>query len=121
MHLVLEDMARVTLPYYNNTIFKYRRPEIAHTKDLLCSSITRNVTTIGATMTIIEDFLSFLEAQTSTKNGIQSDTIEGIPDYTIRVQMMTDASAGILCQLRSESRSLEINDDITVPCIEGAN
>ena len=47
--------------------------------------------------------------------------IEGILDYTIRLRLMMDASTDILRQLRSESRSLEINDDITVPWIKGAN
>ena len=79
------------------------------------------MTTTGATVTIIQYFLSFLEGQTSTKYRIKSNTIEHISDYTIRLRMMLDTVAGILCQLRSEFGSLEIYDDIIVPGVKGTN
>ena len=120
-NLALINLAIMAFTNRDNAVFEDRRLEITKTKNILCSGITRHVTATSATVKIIEDFLNFLEGQTSTENGIHSDTIEGIPDYTIRLRLMTDASAGILLQLRSESRILEINDDITVPRIKGAN
>ena len=84
-HLSLINLAIMTFMNCNNAVFKDRRLEITSTKNILCSGITRHMTATGATVTIIEDFLSFLEGQTSTKNGIHSYTIEGIPDYTIRL------------------------------------
>ena len=75
----------MTFVNHDNAVLEDRRPKITSTKNLLCSGITRHVTATGATMTIIEDFISFLEGQTWTENGIHSDTIEGIPDYTIRL------------------------------------
>ena len=102
MHLVLEDLAHMTLSYCNNTVFKYRWPEIAYMKDLLCSSITGHVTATRATVTIIQSFLGFLEGQTSSEYGIDPNTIKSISNYTIRLLQMADSSAGILRQLRYE-------------------
>ena len=121
MHLTLINLEIMTFTNRDNVVFEDQRPEITSMKNILCCGITRHVIATGATMTIIEDFLSFLEGQTLMDNGIHSDTIEGIPDYTIRLRLMMDASADILRQLRYESRSMEINDDITIPWIEGDN
>ena len=120
-HLALINLALMTFMNRDNVVFEDRRPKITCTKNLLCSGITRHVTATGATVTIIEEFLSFLEGQTSTENGIHFNTIEGISNYTIRLQLMTDASADILCQLIFDSRSLEIKDYITIPWIDDEN
>ena len=69
-------------------------------KYFLNSSITRHVTATGTIVTIIQIFLGFLEIQTSSKYGIDSNMIESISNYTIRLQLMEDA--GILCQLISK-------------------
>ena len=121
MHLALEDLACVTLSYYNNTDFKYGWLEIACMKDPLCGTITRHVTAISATVRVIQNFLSFPEGYTSAEYGIKSNTIEGIYDNMIRLQLMPNAASSIFFQLRLKSRGLEIHDDITVPWIEGAN
>ena len=55
------------------------------------------------------------------ENRINSDAVECIFNYAIRLRMMADASTSILHQLRSEGISLNIYNDITVPRIEGAN
>ena len=38
-----------------------------------------------------------------------------------RLRLMADALVGILRQLKSKRRSLEIKDDITILWVEGAN
>ena len=118
---VLINLAIVTFTNCDNTVFENGRPKITSTKYLLCSSVTRHVSTTGANVTIIQYFLSFLEGQTSTEYRINLNAIERIYDYTIMLRVMLDTMKGILCQLRSEFGSLEIYDDITIPQVKGAN
>ena len=108
-HLALVDLAIMTFSNHDNAVLEDRRPEITNTKNLLCSGITRHVTATGATVTIIQSFLSLLESQTPAEKGINSDAVECISDYTIGLRLMTDASVSILHQLRSEGRSSEAN------------
>ena len=84
-HLALVNLEIVTLADNKNAVFKDSRPEISNTKNLLCIRIFRNVTTTGARVAIIEDFFSLLESQSSTENRINSDVVEGISDYAIRL------------------------------------
>ena len=79
------------------------------------------MTATGATVIIIQGFLGFLEGQTSAEYGIDSGAIERISNYMIRLRLMLYASAGIPRQLKSKGIILKIDDDITVPRIEGAN
>ena len=120
-HLVRIDLEIMALTDNNNAVFKDGGPEIPSTKNFMCSSISRHVTTIGTTVTIIQVLLSLLESQTLVKNGINSDAIECISDYAIGLRLMTDASANIFHKLRSEGRSLKIYDDIIILRIKGAN
>ena len=82
-HLALIDLEIMTFTNHDNALFEDRRPEITNTKNLLRSGITKNVTAIGTTMTIIQGFLGFLESKKSAEYGIHSDMIERISDYTI--------------------------------------
>ena len=84
-HLALIDLEIMELMDSNNAVLEDGGPKIPRMKNILCSGITRHVTTTGATMTIIQGFLSLLESQTPVENGIYSNAIECISDYTIRL------------------------------------
>ena len=101
-HPALVNLVIMEFTNRDNVVFENRRPKVTSTKDFLSSSITRHVTTIGAIVIVIKGFLNLLESQTLVENGIYPDTIEGIPDYTIRLRLMSDASMSILRQLRSK-------------------
>ena len=60
-YLALVNLAIVTLTDNNNAVFKDGGPEIASTKNLLCSSISRHVTATVARMAVIEDFFRLLK------------------------------------------------------------
>ena len=85
MHLALIDLAVMEFTNNNNAFLQDGAPEIPSTKNFLCSSITIHVTTTGATVTVIKGFLSLLESQTLAENGINSNAVECISEYTIRL------------------------------------
>ena len=62
-HLALKNLARMTFSECNNTVFEYRRPEVARTQNLLGDDISGHVTTIDATMAVIQDSFSLFQGQ----------------------------------------------------------
>lgn len=67
----------------------------------------------------IQDLFSLLEWQTPMENGINSDAVECIFDYTIGLPLVSNASTSILFQLILEGGILKIYGDIIVPRIKG--
>ena len=53
VHLALIDLEIMTFTDRKNVVPKDRGPEIPKTKNILCSGITRHVTTTGTTVTVI--------------------------------------------------------------------
>ena len=85
-HLALIDLAIMELTNNNDAVFKDGGPEIFSMKNLMRSSISRHVTITGATVTFIQGLFNLLESQTPVDNGINSDAVECISDYAIRLR-----------------------------------
>ena len=61
-HLPLVYLALMTRADGKNAVLKDRGPEVARTKDLLGSGISKHVATTGARVAVIQNTLSFLES-----------------------------------------------------------
>ncbi|WP_238330185.1 hypothetical protein, partial [Mannheimia haemolytica] len=54
-------------------------------------------------------------------NRINTETVQGVPNDAICLGLMSDPSASILRGLRMEGGRLQVDNNIPIPGIDGAN
>ena len=104
-----------------NAILENGRPEIASTEDFLCSGISRHVTTTSTRVAVIQNSLGFFEGQASAKNRIDTEPVQGVPNDAIWLGLMSDPSTSIFIGLGTEGGRLQVDNNVLVPRIEGAD
>ena len=75
----------------------------------------------GATMIVIQDFLSLFQGQSLVEHRMNSDMIQGISYNAVWLRLMPNATSSIFFQLRLECGSLKVHDDVTIPWIMSAD
>ena len=75
-----------------DAIVKQCGPKVACSNDFLGSGHPREVATTGTIVAIIQDSISFIDGQISTKNGVDPTSIEDVADEEVSRGLMANAS-----------------------------
>jgi hypothetical protein len=66
-------------------------------------------------MAVIQSFLSLVIGETLSKNGVNPTTIKSVTEDNVLTGLVTYATTVSARQIRPESLSLEIDNDIPIP------
>ena len=102
------------------TIFKDRRPKIPSMKDFLGYSHPRKMTATCSRVAIIQNMFNFFMCKASSKDGIDTTSVQCIIQNEIVLCMVTDTMKIVMTYVRLKYLSLEINNQISIPCISCA-
>jgi hypothetical protein len=75
------------------------------------------VTTASAAMEIVQDFVNFVNDQTSTKDGFDPASIENVVDEEISRGLMVNALMIISRDMRPKIICSQVDEEIVVPWI----
>lgn len=115
------DLTLVTCTDDKDEILEDRRPEITSTEDFLGGGIFEHVAAKSTGVAVIQHPLSLLEIQTSTKNIINAEAVQGIANNAIGLRLVTNPPSSVFRYIRTEGRRLQIYYDVPIPRVEGAD
>jgi hypothetical protein len=81
----------------------------------------RKVTATGSKVTVIQNAFSLCMNQTSSKDSINTTTIQGVADDKITTRMVENTSMLFTGSVRLKALGLEVKEDVSIPRIRGAD
>jgi hypothetical protein len=81
----------------------------------------RKVTAIGAKVTIVQNAFSLCMNQTSSKDSVNTMTIQGVADDKITMRKVVNTSTLFMGSVRLKTLGLEVKEDVSIPRIRGAD
>lgn len=90
-------------------------------EDFLSSGIAGHMTTTNIGVAVIQNPLSLLENQTLAENRISAEAVQGITNNAIGLGFVTNPSSSVFRHIGTKRRRLQINYNIPIPRVEGAD
>jgi hypothetical protein len=104
-----------------DAVRKQRGLELPCSNNFLGVEHTREVTTTSPTMEIVQDFVSFIDGQTSVKNGVELKLIEDVSNEEVSRGMMENALTVISREMRPKILCLKVDEKVVVPGVIGGD
>ena len=79
------------------------------------------MTATSAKVTIIQNVFDLCMNQTSSKDSINTTTIQGVADDKITTRMVANTSTLFMGNVRLKKLGLEVKEDVSIPRIKGAD
>jgi hypothetical protein len=96
-------------------------PEVPCSNDFLGGGHIREVTTASAAMEIIQDSVSFVDGQTSMKNGVDPMSIEDVSDEEVSRGLMANALTIVSREMRPKLLCPQVDEEVVVPGVIGGD
>ena len=120
-HFTVVDLAFMACTDDKDAVLEDRRPEITSTENFLGGGISGHVATTSTGVVVTQHPLSLLESQTSAKNRISAEAVQGIANNVIGLRLVTNPPSSVFRYIRTEGRRLQIYYDVPIPRVEGAD
>jgi hypothetical protein len=104
-----------------DAVMKQCGPEVPCSNDFLGGGHTREVTTASAAMEIVQDSVSFVDGQTSMKDGVDPMSIKNVSDEEISRGLMVNASMIISREMRPKLLCLKVDEKVVIPGVIGGD
>jgi hypothetical protein len=100
-----------------DTIMKQSGLEVPCSNYFLGGRHTREVATASVVVGIIQDSFIFVNGKTSSKDGIDSASIENVSNEEIVGGLMANASSIISREVRPKLLCLKVDEEVSIPWV----
>jgi hypothetical protein len=104
-----------------DAVMKQSGPNVPYSNDFLGGGNTREVTTASTAVEIVQYFVIFVDGKTSSKNGINLESIENVSDEKVLGGMMENVSMIISREMRPKKICMKVDEEVTILRVIGGD